>query len=133
MNRRIAYWHTELGQQLERIVSDAEEAEFVAEEVARQAKLNAPPTEAAYIKAMEAMFDAKAAERRYASRMTCTARAGYAGPFQAEATAFAIWMDTCNMAAYGVMAQVKGGQRAQPTIAELLALLPTLTWPAQVY
>lgn len=133
MNRRIGYWHTELGRMLERAATDEEEAEFAAEEAAALAAQNAPPTEAAYIQALEAMFDAKAAERRYGSRMTCVARAGYAGPFQEEATAFAIWMDTCNMTAYGVMAQVMQGQRAQPTIEGLLALMPALTWPPQVY
>lgn len=126
MANRIAYWNSELGLQLERYCTEEEEAEITV-------RTSALPTEAQYIAALEDMFDAKAAERRYASRMTCTARAGYAGPFQEEATAFAIWMDTCNMTAYGVMAQVLSGHRAQPTLAELLDLMPTLTWPPQVY
>ena len=87
------------------------------------------PTQAEYTTALEAMYDAKAAERRYDSRLTCALRAGYAGPFQAEGTAFAIWMDDCNATAYGVMSQVMAGQIAQPTIPELLAMMPAMVWP----
>lgn len=82
-----------------------------------------------YIAKMEELFDNKAAERRYHDRYTCSLRAGYPGPFQAEGTAFAQWMDACNMTAYGIMAAVKGGQRSMPTVEEFLSELPTLTWP----
>lgn len=126
MTRRIAYWDSALELQLERDATPEEEAQFLLEE-------QRLPTEREYIVALEAMFDAKAAERRYASRMTCVARAGYAGPFQEEATTFAVWMDTCNMTAYGIMYKVLHGQMAQPTIAGLLAMMPTMTWPPQVY
>ncbi len=88
-----------------------------------------PLTQADYTAALEGMYDARARERQYDNRLTCALRAGYAGPFQAEGTAFAIWMDTCNATAYGLMAQVLAGEIPMPTIAELLAMMPELVWP----
>lgn len=85
-----------------------------------------------YISALETMYDAKAQERFYDDRYTCALRAGYVGPFQAEATAFAVWMDSCNLKAYGLLAQVLAGEIKQPTIAEVLAQMPELVWPPQV-
>lgn len=90
----------------------------------------ATPTVEAYTAALEAMYDAKAHERRYDNRYTCAVRAGYAGPFQAEAQAFALWMDTCNAQAYQTMEQVQGGKLAAPTIEGLLGMMPELKWPS---
>ena len=53
-------------------------------------------------------------------------RAGYAGPYQAEGTKFAIWMDQVWLHCYQVLDAVKAGTQAQPTLAELIAGLPTL-------
>lgn len=82
-----------------------------------------------YIAALELFYDQKAKERGYDSRFTCALRAGYQGPFQGEATAFAIWMDTCNMYARTVLADVEGGNRAIPTEQQLIDELPVLVWP----
>lgn len=123
---KVAYWNSDSGSMLERDATPEEEDEITG-------RSNKPPTEAEYIAALEAMFNAKAAERRYSSRLTCTLRAGYPGPFQAEGQAFALWMDTCNMTAYGIMRKVIKGEIPQPTVAEVVAAMPTLTWPAQVY
>lgn len=80
--------------------------------------------------AMDALFDATAQSRRYDSRLTCALRAGYPGPFQAEGTAFATWMDTCNALGYVMLAEVQAGKRPMPTtIGEALALLPEMKWP----
>ncbi|MDQ1835068.1 hypothetical protein [Massilia scottii] len=87
------------------------------------------PTQAEYTAALETAYDVKAAERGYDSRLTCALRAGYAGPFQKEATVFAIWMDSCNAKAYGIMGQVLSGEMKYPTIAALLAMMPTMEWP----
>lgn len=84
---------------------------------------------ASYTAKLEQFYDDKAKERRYANRYTCALRAGYAGPFHAEGVAFASWMDTCNAHAYQIMAEVLAGQRQMPSIEELIADLPTLTWP----
>ncbi len=90
----------------------------------------APLTLANYIGAMEEHFDAVAQSRRYDNRLTCALRAGYAGPFQREGQAFAVWMDNCNAQGYSIMAEVFAGTRPQPTVDELLTLFPALMWPA---
>lgn len=90
---------------------------------------DAASIEAGYVRALEALYDIKAQERKYDTRYTCALRAGYVGPFQAEGQSFALWMDTCNAHAYVVMRDVLSGVRAVPTIAELIAELPALVWP----
>lgn len=82
------------------------------------------------VAAMESLFDTTAQSRRYDNRITCALRAGYAGPFQAEGLAFASWMDSCNAAAYQMLAQVQAGTMVMPaTTATALALLPEMVWP----
>lgn len=78
--------------------------------------------------ALESYYDTKAHERKYDNRLTCALRAGYTGPFQKEGQSFAIWMDNCNVYAYGVMTACLAGTRAIPTAAELIAELPALVW-----
>lgn len=85
--------------------------------------------EAEYTAALEAHYDAVAQQKRYDSRYTCALRAGYAGPFQAEGTAFAVWMDNCNAMAYQILADVLNGVRAAPTIDQLISELPVISWP----
>ena len=74
-------------------------------------------------------LDSVAGERRYDNRWTCALRAGYPSAFQPEGLVYAAWMDTCNMVAYAVMADVKAGRRAVPASAELLAMMPQIQWP----
>lgn len=92
--------------------------------------LPAEQIEANLDRALMQHLHARAAERRYDSIHTATLRAGYPGPFQAQGVAYATWMDSCNAAAYQIMAEVKAGQRAIPTAAELLAEMPELVLPA---
>lgn len=82
-----------------------------------------------YIAALEAHYDSVAKQRRYDDRKTCTLRAGYAGPFQAEGTAFAIWMDNQNVYAYAQLDAVLAGDREKPTPDELIAELAPMVWP----
>lgn len=78
---------------------------------------------------LEAHYDAKAQVRRYDNRITCALRAGYAGPFQTEGQAFAVWMDACNAYGYQVMQDVLAELRSIPTAEELIAELPEMVWP----
>lgn len=78
---------------------------------------------------LNAHLDAVAGQRRYDNRFTCSLRAGFVGPFQAEGQAFAAWMDQCNMVGYTIMQEVKLGQRPVPSAAELIAAMPTIEWP----
>ena len=70
--------------------------------------------------------------KKYDNRLTCTLRAGYAGPFQSEGLAFATWMDACNAHGYTEMEKVMTGQHPMPTVEELIAELPTPPWPLPV-
>lgn len=85
--------------------------------------------EESLVDVLNAHLNAVAGERRYDNRFTCSLRAGFAGPFQAEGVAFAAWMDQCNLVGYTIMAEVKAGQRAAPTPAELIAAMPIIEWP----
>jgi len=48
----------------------------------------------------------------------------------AEAAAFAAWRDAVWTYAYAELAKVQAGQRAQPTVTDLIAELPAIIWPA---
>jgi hypothetical protein len=77
---------------------------------------------------LENYYDSIAQTKRYDNRLTCALRAGYAGPFQSEGTAFAIWMDTCNAYAYSVMNDCLNNIRPIPTIEVLISELPIINW-----
>lgn len=83
--------------------------------------------------ALNKHLDDVAKQRRYDSRVTCSLRAGYPGPFQAEGIAFATWMDACNAAAYQIWADVRNGVRTIPESVEaFIAELPVIEWPPSV-
>ena len=84
---------------------------------------------AEYDAALTNYLDSVAQQKKYDNRITCALRAGYAGPFQQEGTAYGVWMDQCNAQAYQILDQVTAGQIPTPTIEEFLAMLPTFTWP----
>lgn len=104
----------------------------ITDEEAETLRQPPPPTTeqivAGFVAAMEAHYDAVARVKNYDNRFTCALRAGYAGPFQSEGQAFAIWMDGCNALAYSVLAEVQAGTRSQPTVAEFIAMLPVAPW-----
>lgn len=73
-------------------------------------------------------FDKKAKEKNYDNRITCSLRAGYPGPFQAEGLAFALWMDQCNAYCYEIIQEIQAGTRTIPTFEELSSEFPELVW-----
>lgn len=73
-------------------------------------------------------FDTKAKEKNYDNRITCSLRAGYPGPFQAEGLAFAQWMDACNAYCYEVMQDIQEGSRDIPSFEQLASEFPPLDW-----
>lgn len=87
------------------------------------------PTLADYDAALTAHLDAVAQSRNWADRVSLMARAGFAGPWQADAVAFGTWADGCNVIGYQLLADYQAGTIPQPTIAEMLALLPEMVWP----
>lgn len=89
------------------------------------------PTLADFDRALTEHLDKTAQARRYDNRITCMVRAGFVGPFQAEAVAFAQWADACNAQAYQLLAQVEAKTLPLPqTTQEFIALLPPMVWPS---
>jgi len=87
-----------------------------------------PPTQeqiiAQYERAIDAHLDSVAKQHRYDNRFTFAIRAGYFGPYQSEAIAFAQWMDDCNVKAFDRMSRVLDGVEPLPTIEALISELP---------
>ncbi len=129
-----AYGNSQMDMLAADLGDDAPAYQAVMNEVAATYVPPPPPTQeellAPYTSAMDELFNSTAQAKRYDSRVTCALRAGYPGPFHAEGLAFAQWMDACNALGYQLMAEVLGGQRPLPTVAEFLALLPAMEWPA---
>lgn len=85
---------------------------------------------ARFDQALSDHLDTTAQAKRYDNRITCSVRAGYPGPFQAEGQAFAVWMDNCNAQAYQMLAEIESGTRPMfASTDEFLAALPVMVWP----
>jgi hypothetical protein len=83
-----------------------------------------------YVTAVQAMLDAKARERLYDSILSaCTYVTSTQAKFQAEGQACVAWRDAVWSKCYELMTDVDSGGLEQPTIEELLAMLPTMEWP----
>lgn len=91
-----------------------------------------PTTEqiiSSYEAALDAHLDAVAQQHRYRDRVTFAMRAGYPGPYQAEGTAFGIWMDNCNQQAYALLQAVMAGEAEMPSKEAFIASLPEFVLP----
>lgn len=92
-----------------------------------------PPTQeqiiAQYERELDVHLDSVAQQHRYDNRFTFALRAGYIGPYQEEAIAFAQWMDDCNVQAFARMGRVLAGVEPMPTIEALVADLPVFVKP----
>lgn len=86
-----------------------------------------------YKAAIVAHLDATAQSRLYDSAVSMATYVGSTNPqWAAEATAFVAWRDAVWIYAYTELDQVMSSQRPQPTVAELIAELPDMEWPAAV-
>lgn len=88
------------------------------------------PTLEEYDAALTAHLDSVAKARNWQDRISLMSRAGFPGPWQAEAIAFGQWADGCNVIGYQMLADFQAGNIPQPTIAEVLAALPPMVWPS---
>lgn len=89
------------------------------------------PTQADYQKAVEAHVESVAAQRGYASAASCAGYVNSSVPGWAEeAAAFVAWRDAVWMHVFAQLALVQSGERTQPTVADLIAELPAISWPA---
>jgi hypothetical protein len=91
----------------------------------------APPlTVDDYRRAIQAHVDATAQQRNYDSGITCASYVNSTSPaWAAEAAAFVAWRDAVWAYAFTELAKVEGGQREQPTVAEIIDELPAIAWP----
>lgn len=90
-----------------------------------------PLTQSAYAKAIQEHIDATAQSRQYANGFALASYVTSTIPTWAEeALVFVEWRDQVWVYAYTELAKVQAGTRPQPSIAELIAELPAITWPA---
>jgi len=81
--------------------------------------------------AIQSMLDDKAKERGYDSILSlCTYATSTAAKFSKEGQAAVEWRDEVWAKGYAILADVEGGERAIPTVDELLSELPVFVWPA---
>lgn len=86
--------------------------------------------EAQVVAAVQDRLDAFARTRGYDSILSaCTYATSTQARFQAEGAYCVQARDAHWAACYAVLAEVQAGTRAMPTVAEVLAAMPALTWP----
>lgn len=127
---QTCYWDAELQQQLTRDCTPEEIAEIDARKAAAAASA-AAETEARYSAAVQDRLDAFARARGYDSILSaCTYATSTVPRFAADAARAVSLRDETWDSCYSILADVEAGQRAVPTLDELIAELPELTWPA---
>lgn len=77
-----------------------------------------------YEAAVQAHLDSAAEAVGYDNILSACSYAGYANPFQAEGQSFLVWRGAVWQYCYAQVAAIQAQQRAQPTVAELIAELP---------
>lgn len=96
----------------------------------RVVMIERPATPGDYAAAIEGHVDAVARERAYSGAVSLAIYVGSGVPqWAAEAAVFVAWRDAVWLYAYAEMDKVLSAQRPQPTIPELIAELPEITWP----
>ncbi|KRE22563.1 hypothetical protein ASE66_25570 [Bosea sp. Root483D1] len=89
-----------------------------------------PTTVDDYRFAIQSHLDATARQRNYDGALTCSSYVNSTNPGWAiEALAFVTWRDAVWTYAYAEFGKVQSGEREQPSVAEILAELPTIVWP----
>lgn len=112
---------------------DDQTAKWVTDPAKVQAKqvAQAQALQAALGASIQQLLDRTAQARGYDHMLSlCSYAASTNARFHAEALAGMAWRDAVWAKAGEVLAQVQAGTRAVPTEAELLGLLPQISWPA---
>ena len=95
------------------------------------------PTEAeiqaALTQAVQSYLDSKAQERNYDNIHTACTYINSSDPiFASEASALLLWRDKVWRECYSILDDVKAGRKPIPSVSELLAELPSFSWPDEV-
>lgn len=103
-----------------------------AHEIAEiEARAKSLPSEAGYVAAVQNLLDTTAQTRHYDNILSaCTYAGSSVQKFHDEGIACRDWRAAVWAKCYDLLAQVQAGTLAQPTVAELLAMLPAMSWPA---
>ncbi|MGF7005786.1 hypothetical protein [Aminobacter sp. BE322] len=97
----------------------------------RSAEPEPTPNADDYKKAIVALLDAKARERRYDNAVSISTYVNSTNPqWVAEASVFVAWRDEVWAYAYAELDKVTNGLRPQPTVEDFLAELPSIGWAA---
>jgi len=81
--------------------------------------------------AVQAHIDAVARAKDYDSGVSLAAYKGSAvEAYAADAEAFTTWRDPLWLTVFGILENVQSGAIPQPTIPELIAMLPAPPWPS---
>ena len=87
-------------------------------------------TDADYTVAIQAVIDRTAQAREYTDGVSLASYVSSTDPqWAAEAAAFVAWRDAVWRYAYGELAKIQTGQRAQPSVAHIVAELPAIALP----
>lgn len=90
----------------------------------------ATPTVREYTDAVQVYLDTEAQTHNYDGILSaCTYASSSIPKFAAEGKACVVWRDAVWAECYTILGLVQAGQRTPPTIPELLAALPAMTWP----
>jgi len=88
------------------------------------------PNVADYEDAIQAHVDAAARSKLFRDGVTLASYVSSTNlQWAAEAQAFVAWRDAVWAYAYQELARVQGGERTQPSVAEIIAELPLISWP----
>lgn len=86
---------------------------------------------ALFSEAVQDHLDNEAIEHVYDGILSlCTYVSSPSDKFSSEGAAGVSWRDACWSYTYQVLADVKAGDRTEPTVKELIAELPDMVWPA---
>lgn len=92
----------------------------------------AAPTVEAYQSAIQDMVDEAARSKLFNDGVTMASYVmSTVQPWAAQAQTFVAWRDAVWQYSYAELDKVQSGARPQPSVADFLAELPQITWPAE--
>ena len=89
------------------------------------------PTPEDYSVAIQSLLDNKVKDRGYIDAVTCASYDGdQVAAWSNDAKAFKAWRSVVWRQAYAMLDAVQSGQMERPTVADVIAGFPVITWPS---